>query len=93
MNKATFITELAVRTGRPVTEVRKFIDNFFALTTEILAREEDIAFLCFGRFYPLKQFARPVRNPKTGAPVMLNERTTVRFKPGKRLFEAMNNCK
>lgn len=49
MNKATFITELAVRTGRPV------------------------------------------RNPKTGAPVMLNERTTVRFKPGKGLFEAVNS--
>lgn len=91
MNKTTFITELAVRTDRPITEVRKFVDDFFALTTEVLAREEDVAFLYFGRFYPRKQFARPVRNPKTGAPVMLDERTTVRFKPGKTLFEAVNS--
>lgn len=90
MNKTKFITELAVRTNRPVTEVRKFVDDFFALTTEVLAREEEIGFLCFGRFYPLKQNARPVRNPKTGAPAMLNERTTVRFKVGKGLLEAMN---
>lgn len=90
MNKGTFITELAVRTGRPVTEVRRFVDDFFALITEVLAREEEILFLRFGRFYPRKQFARPVRNPKTGAPVMLDERTTVRFKPGKDLFATIN---
>ena len=90
MNKTAFLSELAVRTDRPVTEVRKVVDDFFALTTEILAREEEVAFLYFGRFYPRKQFARPVRNPKTGVPLMLDERTTVRFKPGKTLFEAVN---
>ena len=90
MNKTAFLSELAVRTDRPVTEVRKFVDDFFALTTEILAREEEVAFLYFGRFYPRKQFARPVRNPKTGVPIMLDERTTVRFKPGKTLIEALN---
>lgn len=31
MNKGTFITELAVRTGRPVTEVRRFVDDFLHL--------------------------------------------------------------
>ncbi|WP_278626284.1 HU family DNA-binding protein [Parabacteroides gordonii] len=70
MNKATFITELAVRTGRPVTEVRKFVDDFFALTTEVLAREEDIAFLCFGRFYPLKQLCRFRAGSMFPAPVI-----------------------
>lgn len=79
-----------MRTGRPVTETHKFVEDFFALATEVLAREEDILFLGFGRFSPRKQPARPVRNPKTGAPVMLDERTTVRFKPGKYLFETIN---
>ena len=90
MNKTAFISELAVRTDRPATEVRKFVDDFLALTTEVLAREEEVAFLRFGRFYPHKQHARPVRNPKTGTPVMLDERIAVRFKPGKDLFEAVN---
>lgn len=90
MNKKEFIAELAVRTGRPVTEMYKFVDHFLALTTEVLAREEDVIFLGFGRFFPRKQSARPVRNPKTGAPVMLEERTTVCFKPGKDLFETIN---
>lgn len=91
MNKTDFTAKLAERTGRPVNEVRKFIDDFFALTTEVLANDEEVAFLCFGRFYLRKQHARPVRNPKTGKPIMLEERNTVRFKPGKNLFDSINN--
>ncbi|MCL3852971.1 HU family DNA-binding protein [Parabacteroides sp. GYB001] len=90
MNKTKFIAELAERTGRPVTETHKFVEEFFALVTEVLAREEDVAFLGFGRFYIRKQSARLVRNPKTGTPVMLDERTTVRFRVGKYLFETVN---
>ena len=55
MNKTEFINELAKRTDRPVTEMYKFVNDFFTLTTEILAREEDILFLGFGRFSPRKQ--------------------------------------
>lgn len=90
MNKTDFTAKLAERTGRPVTEVRRFMEDFFALTTEVLASEDEIKFLGFGRFFPRKQYPRPVRNPKTGASVMLTERTTVCFKVGKDLFEAVN---
>ena len=90
MNKTEFINELAKRTDRPVTEMYKFVNDFFTLTTEILAREEDILFLGFGRFAPRKQNARPVRNPKTGAPAMFYGRTTVGFKSGKDLLKTIN---
>ncbi|WP_289160294.1 HU family DNA-binding protein [uncultured Parabacteroides sp.] len=90
MNKTEFINELAKRTDRPVTEMYKFVNDFFTLTTEILAREEDILFLGFGRFSPRKQNVRPVRNPKTGAPAMFYGRTTVGFKPGKDLLKTIN---
>ena len=55
MNKTKFILELAERTGRPSRDVREFIDDFLALTTEVLAREEEVVFLRFGRFCPRKQ--------------------------------------
>lgn len=90
MNKTEFINELAKRTDRPVTEMYKFVNDFFTLTTEILAREEDILFLGFGRFSPRKQNARPVRNPKIGAPAMFYGRTTVGFKSGKDLLKTIN---
>lgn len=90
MNKTAFIAELAKRTGRPVTEMCKFANEFLTLTTEVLTREEDVLFVGFGRFSPRKQNARLVRNPKTGAPAMFNGRTTVSFKPGKDLLETIN---
>ena len=90
MNKTEFINELAKRTDRPVTEMYKLVNDILTLTTEVLAREEDILFLGFGRFSPRKQNARPVRNPKTGAPVMFYGRTTVGFKPGKDLLKTIN---
>lgn len=43
-----------------------------------------------GRFSPRKQHARLVRNSQTGAPVILDKRTTVRFKSGKGLFRTIN---
>lgn len=64
MNKTEFINELAKRTDRPVTEMYKFVNDFFTLTTEILAREEDILFLGFGRFSPRKQNVRPYVTPR-----------------------------
>lgn len=39
---------------------------------------------------PRPQTQRLARNPKTGTPVMIPARTTVKFKPGKFLLEAMN---
>lgn len=90
MNKTEFINELAKRTDRPVTEMYKFVNEFLTLTTEVLVHEEDILFVGFGRFSPRKQNARLVRNPKTGAPAMFYERTTVGFKPGKDLLKTIN---
>ena len=90
MNKKEFINELAKRTRRPTTEMYKFVSEFLTLTTEVLAREDDISFLGFGRFVPRKQNARLVRNPRTGEPAMFNGRTTVGFKPGKELIKTIN---
>ena len=50
MNKTEFINELAKRTDRPVTEMYKFVKDFFTLTAEIMAREDVILYMGFGRF-------------------------------------------
>ena len=39
---------------------------------------------------PRPQTERLARNPKTGTPVMIPARTTVKFKPGKYLLDAIN---
>ncbi len=52
-----------------------------------------IAIVGFGTLTPRSQNTRLARNPKTGTPVQIPARTTVKFKPGKFLLQAMNGKK
>ena len=56
-------------------------------------QNEEISIVGFGTLLPRPQNSRLARNPKTGTPVQIPARTTVKFKPGKFLLEAMNGSK
>ena len=45
----------------------------------------------FGTFTLWSQSERPGRNPKTGIPVTIPSRNSVKFKPGKGLLEYLNS--
>ena len=77
MNKAELIEALADKTGLQKQEAKKVLDAYIVLVG-------------FGTLIPRPQTQRLARNPKTGTPVMIPARTTVKFKPGKFLLEAMN---
>ena len=51
---------------------------------------QEIVLIGFGTLIPRPQTERLARNPKTGTPVMIPARTTVKFKPGKYLLDAIN---
>lgn len=55
-----------------------------------MSQKEEITLIGFGTLIPRPQTSRLARNPKTGTPVQIPARTTVKFKPGKFLLEAMN---
>ena len=77
MNKAELIEALADKTGLQKQEAKKVLDAYIEIVTERMSENEEIV-------------QRLARNPKTGTPVMIPARTTVKFKPGKFLLEAMN---
>ena len=79
MNKAELIEALADKTGLQKQEAKKVLDAYI-----------EIVLVGFGTLIPRPQTQRLARNPKTGTPVMIPARTTVKFKPGKFLLEAMN---
>ena len=90
MNKAELIEALADKTGlqkdwngEETVLVQGIIDAYFI-------EDEEIVLVGFGTLIPRPQTQRLARNPKTGTPVMIPARTTVKFKPGKFLLEAMN---
>lgn len=89
MNK----TELSQRISGKMCITRKealrFINTIEEVFKETL-QSEDIIFLNFGTFSLWPQTERMGRNPKTGAPVPIKARNSVKFKPGKLLLEAIN---
>ncbi|WFE84390.1 HU family DNA-binding protein [Parabacteroides chongii] len=93
MNKAELITAIAQDMGVTFVAAKGFIDSFQRTVSNILAEGDMISLHNFGCLQTKEQGARPVRNPKTGEPVMLAPRTTVRFKPGKLLLETVNKQK
>lgn len=90
MNKAELIEALASKTGLQRQDAKKALDAYIEIVTEQMTKKEEITLIGFGSFIPRPQSQRLARNPKTGEPVMIKPRTTVKFKPGKYLLEAMN---
>ena len=93
MNKAELIAELAERAGLKKQKAAKVLDAYMEIVTEKMSQNEEIALIGFGTLIPRPQSSRMARNPKTGTPVRIKARTTVKFKPGKFLLEAINGKK
>ncbi|RHJ78865.1 HU family DNA-binding protein [Parabacteroides sp. AM08-6] len=90
MNKAELIEALAERSGLQKQKTKKMLDAYIGIVTEAMAHNEEIVLIGFGTLTPRAQTSRLARNPKTGTPVTIPARTTVKFKPGKYLLEAIN---
>ncbi len=90
MNKAELIVALAEKAELSKQEAKKVLEAYMEIVTECLSKKDEIVLIGFGTLTPRPQSSRLARNPKTGTPVMIKPRTTVKFKPGKFLLEAMN---
>lgn len=90
MNKAELIEALAQRSGLQKQKAKKMLDAYIDIVTETMAENKEIVLIGFGTMTPRPQTSRLARNPKTGTPVTIPARTTVKFKPGKYLLDAIN---
>lgn len=93
MNKAELIEALADKAGLQKQSAKNVLDAYIDIVTEKMSQKEEISIVGFGTLIPKDQSSRMARNPKTGTPVMIKARSTVKFKPGKFLLEAMNGKK
>ena len=58
--------------------------------TNALSRGDSVSLVGFGTFETRRRSARNGKNPQTGAAIEIAASTTVGFKPGKALREAVN---
>lgn len=90
MNKTDLIIELAAKMNVTQQQSKHFLNAFQEVLADTLQQDTSLMLQGFGTFEPWPQTKRLGRNPRTGDLVMIEPRTSVKFKPGKYLLEILN---
>jgi len=89
MSKAELIQKVSDETVIPRAIVAKVLASFLEAVTKTVKKQGKITVTGFGTFTKVKRKARKGRNPRTGEPVKIKASTTVKFKAGKTMKEAL----
>lgn len=74
-------------------DVERIVNVIFDEIVDALARGDRVELRGFGAFTVKHRAARLGRNPRTGAPVPVNEKLVPFFKTGKELRDKLNDMK
>ena len=85
ITKLELAEHLHKKMGLPKKDCLNFVNSFFNEISNSLENGEEVKLSGFGNFSLLKKKARPGRNPKTGEEYTISARTSVSFKPGRKL--------
>jgi DNA-binding protein HU-beta len=90
VNKMDLIAAVADQSDLPKAKAAEVVDAVFAAIETALKRKEEVRLVGFGSFATASRKASTGRNPRTGETIEIPESTSVRFKPGKALKDAVN---
>ena len=83
------IAAVADQTELPRTKAQEAVDAVFGAIEAALKKQEEVRLVGFGTFATAKRKAGTGRNPRTGETMEIAASTTVRFKAGKGLKDAV----
>ena len=83
MTKKDIVRRIADDVNRTELETRPIVQKTLDAIINVLAAEGRLELRNFGVFEVKKRKPRQARNPRTGEKVMVGERFTVTFKPGR----------
>ncbi len=89
MNKMDLIATVADETELSRAKASEVVDAVFGAIEGALKKQEEVRLVGFGTFATAKRKAGTGRNPRTGEAMEIAASTTVRFKAGKGLKEAV----
>jgi len=90
VNKMDLIAAVADTTELPKAKAAEVVDAVFAAIEAALKKKEEVRLVGFGSFATAVRKATTGRNPRTGADIQIPASTSVRFKAGKALKDAVN---
>ena len=89
MTQTEIITALAEESGLKKTEVKGLFDSIAALATKEVKKNGEFTVPGFGKLVKATRKARDGRNPATGAVIKIPAKTTVKFRLGKAMKDAV----
>ena len=89
MNKIDLIAAVADKADLTKVKAGEAVDAVLGAIEAALKGRDDVRLVGFGTFATATRKASIGRNPRTGAEIKIAESTSVRFKPGKGLKDAV----
>ena len=89
MNKIHLIAAVADKTDLTRAKAAEAVDAVLEAIEGALKAREDVRLVGFGTFATAVRKASTGRNPRSGETIAIPESTSVRFKPGKGLKDAV----
>ncbi len=90
MNKMDLIATVAEKTDLSKAKAAEVVDAVFGAIEVSLKEKTEVRLVGFGTFATAEREASKGRNPRTGAEIDIPASTSVRFKAGKTLKDAVN---
>jgi DNA-binding protein HU-beta len=90
MTKAELVETMAKEAGISKVAASAALDSFMANVTKALKKKNGkVTLVGFGTFAKVRRKARKGRNPQTGEAIKIKASNVVKFKPGKKLKDAI----
>jgi DNA-binding protein HU-beta len=90
MNKLDLIAAVAQETDISKAKATEVVEALFGAIEKSLKQKEEVRLVGFGTFVTAAREASKGRNPRTGEEIDIPASTSVRFKAGKTLKDAVN---
>ena len=88
LTKSDVVSSIMEQTGLEKKDANAAVDAFAATICEALSNGDSVGLIGFGTFETKHRPARIGRNPQTGEPLDIPEKTVPAFKAGKKLRDA-----
>jgi DNA-binding protein HU-beta len=90
MNKLDLIAAVAQETELSKAKAAEVVEAVFSAIEKSLKQKEEVRLVGFGTFVAADREATKGRNPRTGEEIAIPASTSVRFRAGKTLKDAVN---
>ncbi len=90
LNRQELVCVVADDADLPKAKAGEVVDAVFSAIEKALKNRQEVRLVGFGTFAAASRKAAKGRNPRTGAEIDIPASTSVRFKPGKTLKDAVS---